>query len=154
MPRYIQPVDLAPFATIDPAKAMMMIDDCEAMATLAAPCLATLADTDTPESAAAIKAVRAVLRGALLRWYESGSGAVTQSTVGQVSQTTAPRRSMFWPSELEQLRSICSSAETGKAFAVDTVADTGGHSLLCSRNFGGPCSCGFDIAGEPIYEVD
>jgi len=147
MGRFINQEDLAPFADIDALKAQMMIDDAEAMAVLAAPGLATIGDE-------AIPSVRAVLRGALIRWHEAGSGALSQAQTDAVTQAFAPRRSMFWPSEVDQLRSICASTEAGKAFSVDTAPPLGGHSVICSVYFGGACSCGADIAYEPIYEVD
>jgi hypothetical protein len=140
--RFITPEDLAPFAEITPERSAAMISD-------VAPRIATFA-SDSPY----IASVRAVLRGAILRWHESGSGAITQTAVGQVSQTIAPRRSMFWPSEIEQLRSIGDSADSGKAFSVDTAPSLGSHSPICSVYFGAACSCGYDIAGEPIYEVE
>jgi len=146
---FITPEDLAPFAIIESVKAAAMIADAEAMAVLAAPRLATL-ESDSPH----IASVRAVLRGAILRWHESGSGAITQEAVGQMSQSIAPRRSMFWPSEIEQLRSIGDSEDSGKAFSVDTAPSLGSHSPICSVYFGGACSCGYDIALEPIYEVE
>ncbi len=48
------------------------------------------------------------------------------------------------------------SGGTGKAFTVDTApgACGGQHLLWCSLNFGATyCSCGVDIAWEPIYEL-
>ena len=146
---FITPEDLAPFAEIESVKAEAMIADAEAMAVLAAPRLATL-ETGSPH----IASVRAVLRGAILRWHESGSGAITQTAVGQMSQSIAPRRSMFWPSEIEYLRSIGGPEDSGKAFAVDTAPSLGSHSPICSLYWGGACSCGYDIALEPIYEVE
>lgn len=45
-----------------------------------------------------------------------------------------------------------SSANTG-AFAVDVVGSRSLHLPWCSLNFGASyCSCGVDIAGEPIFE--
>ena len=121
---FITPADLEPFATIDPAKAAAMIEDAEAMAVLAAPCLSTLDDP------AKVAAVKAILRGAIVRWHEAGSGAVTQQSSGPFSQsvdTTKTRRGMFWPSEIVQLRDLCgSSGGSGRAFEVDTMpADAG-----------------------------
>jgi hypothetical protein len=147
--RFITPQDLAPFADIEPVKAAAMIADAETMAVLVAPRLDTL-EADSPH----IASVRAVLRGAILRWHESGSGAITQTAVGQISQTIAPRRSIFWPSEIEQLRSIGDDTDTDKAFAVDTAPSLWSHSPICSVYFGAACSCGYDIALEPIYEVE
>ena len=106
---FLTPEDLAAFATIDSAKAEQMIEDAEAMALLAAPCLS---ETDFLSSEQRIAAVRAILRGAILRWNDAGSGAVTQQTAGPFSQsldTRTERRPMFWPSEIAQLRDLCSA---------------------------------------------
>lgn len=101
--------DLAPFATIDTAKAQAMIDDAEAMAVLAAPCITALDFTNGA-------AVKAILRGAVLRWNDAGSGALQAKTSGPFSETydnRQERRGMFWPSEIVQLQSLCAGAEGG-----------------------------------------
>ena len=121
---YLTPADLAPFADIDAAKAAAMIEDAEAAATLAAPCIT---DPLFLEDDALTAGVRSILRGAILRWEESGSGAVTQQGAGPFQQsvdTRQVRRGMFWPSELSQLRELCSrfnNAGDRKAFAIDTA---------------------------------
>jgi hypothetical protein len=164
---FITPADLAPFATIDAAKAAAMIADAESMAILAAPCLPGLTtppEGETPEAEvlrlAKLAAVKAILRGAILRWEDAGSGAVqtSQEQTGPfgVQQTIAPqaRKSMFWPSEIESLQGICASGEKGKAYSLDTApGGCSGHLPWCSLMFGATyCSCGVDIAGEPIFE--
>lgn len=152
---FIELADLAPFAEIDSVKAMAMIDDATATAVLAAPCLAD--DDLTPQQ---IAAVRAVLRGAILRWNDAGSGAVTQQSAGPFAQTLdtrTQRKSMFWPAEIEQLQNICKGTtdDTG-AFSIDTVAcGTVIHADICSINFGADyCSCGAVLTGLfPLYET-
>jgi len=163
---FITPADLVPFATIDAAKAAAMIADAESMAILAAPCLpglTTAPEGETPEAEALrlakLAAVKAILRGAILRWEDAGSGA-TQTTQEQLgpfgaqATFTPTRKSMFWPSEIEQLQGICSSGEKGKAFTLDTApTDVGVHLPWCALMFGATyCSCGVDIAGAPIFE--
>lgn len=130
------------------------ITDAEAMALLAAPCLS--GDLDNRQTAA----VRAVLRQALMRWKEVGSGAVTQQQVGPFGQsvdTSSVRRGMFWPSELDQLRAICNGtggATSGTATTVSSTYALSLHLPWCSLNLGALyCSCGVDIAGEPIFEA-
>lgn len=167
---FISAPDLAPFAIIPEAKVTEMIADAEAMAILAAPCLVDLPtepEDETPEAAAIraakLAAVKAILRGAILRWHEAGNGATQgeQQTAGPfgVQRTFVPasRRAMFWPSELEQLQGICGSDEQGDAFALDTAPTSGYaglHAPWCSWHFGALyCSCGVDIAGYPIFEV-
>lgn len=164
---FITKEDLEPFAVIAAVKADAMIADAESMAILAAPCLPgmlTAPEDETPEAEATrlakLAAVKAILRGALLRWNDVGSGAVQaeQVTTGpfgiQQTVTPAARRSMFWPSEIEQLQGICSSGEKGKAYSIDTApSDIGAHLPWCALVLGATyCSCGVDIAGEPIFE--
>lgn len=145
---YIDPTDLTPFADIDPVKAAAMIDDAVAQAILVAPCLATEADLDANQ----VAAVKAVLRGAILRWNDSGSGAFTQQQAGpfQVTHDTRQaRRSLFWPSEIDQLQAVCTAVNGGTsgAFSIDTAP--GGcvtHADTCSINFGATyCSCGASL---------
>lgn len=123
VPVLIASADLAPFATIDGAKATAMIVDAIAMATLAAPCLA---DT-TKLTPVQLAATKAVLRSAILRWNDAGSGAIQTSTMGPFNMavdTKQPRRQMFWPSEITDLQKICRDDTTsdGGAFSIDTAA--------------------------------
>ena len=126
MAEFLIVADLQKFnAGIDPVKAQEMIDDATALAVLAAPCID---DPETPLTTAKLNAVRAILRGAILRWEDAGSGAVSQQTAGpfgQMIDTRQPRRNMFWPSEITDLQKLC-SAGTGGAFQIDTLpADAG-----------------------------
>ena len=44
--------------------------------------------------------------------------------------------------------------KTRKAFAIDTLGACSVHAPWCSLNFAATfCSCGVDIAGEPIFEL-
>lgn len=146
----LAPEDLAPFADIDEAKALVMIEDAVAMAARVAPCIA---DDDFEHEAAA----KAVIRGAILRWNEAGQGALTQQGAGPFQQsidTRTARRGMFWPSEISDLQSMCRQDREG-AFSVDTApAGRGVHADACSLNLGATyCSCMADIAGFPLYGV-
>lgn len=130
--------DLTPFATIDAEEAEAMVADAVALATLAAPCLG--GDDLTPLQVAQAKAV---LRSAVLRWHESGSGATSQEVAGPFQQTITPlaRKSLFFPTEIDALRNICKSATSGGAFSVDTsAAAMRFHSTLS----GGDSTCSFD----------
>ena len=114
----LTPADLAPFGTIDTVKAQTMIDDALALATLLAPCLA---DPDLDQGKA--DAARAIIRGAVLRWNDTGTGAVQAQSAGPFAltlDTRQPRKTMYWPSEIEQLQAICKGPTSG-AFAIDTV---------------------------------
>lgn len=154
---FITTDDLAPFADISPERAAALIEDAEAKAALAAPCLVDDEIELTDHQRAAVKAI---LRGAILRWHEAGSGAMQQETLGAASftyDTRQQRRALFWPSEIEDLQRVCNSASgrsTG-AFSLDT---TGGtcvtHADVCSINLGATyCSCGASLAGYPLWET-
>lgn len=109
MGTFLNVSDLAPFATIETAKANAMIDDAEAMALLAAPCIAAVGFVHAT-------AVRAILRGAVLRWNDSGSGALQAQQAGPFGQTLdtrQERRGMFWPSEIVSLQSLCADSQGG-----------------------------------------
>jgi hypothetical protein len=109
MGTYLTVEDLAPFVTIEATKAEAMIDDAEAMALLAAPCIAAVGFAYTA-------AVKAILRGAVIRWNDSGSGAVQSQTAGPFGQTLdtrQERRGMFWPSEIVALQSLCADSQGG-----------------------------------------
>lgn len=144
----LTPDDLAPFATIQADKAQAMIDDATATALRVAPCIATTTDPDV------LAAAKAILRSAVLRWNDAGSGEVTQQTSGAFTTTYVQqaRKSLFWPSEIDDLRNLCSGGDDA-AFAIDTApAADSWHELWCSTTFGAYCSCGADLAGRPLYE--
>lgn len=150
---FLTNADLAPFATISDDKADAMIADAEAMAVLVAPCLTATEFGSDPVN---VNAVKAILRGAILRWNDAGSGAVVQQSAGPFSQTVDQskiRKGMFYPSEIVQLQNLC--GDTGRsAYSVDTVGTASQHSIGCSLRFGATfCSCGADIAGYPLYGV-
>ena len=136
---YIEYEDLTPFADIDETKAEAMIADAVAQAILVAPCLAHDVDLGPDDSDAELDehqraAVKSILRGAILRWNDSGSGAFTQQQAGPFGvtvDTRQQRRSRFWPSEIEQLEKICAAVGGGEsgAFSIDT-APTVDESLL------------------------
>lgn len=109
MGTFLGPTDLENFATIPEGKAEDMIEDAEAMAVLVAPCI-------TAEGFSYTAAVKAILRGAILRWNDGGSGALTQQGAGPFSQsfdTRQERKAMFWPSEIKQLQNLCAGLGGG-----------------------------------------
>jgi len=121
MPVFLTPEDLAPFAVIAEDKAEAMIADATAQAVIVAPCLKEATD------AVVLAAVKAVLRAAVLRWQEAGSGALVtkQRTAGPFSEQDTydnrPRRAgLFWPDEIETLQGLCDS-DSRKAFHIDTL---------------------------------
>jgi hypothetical protein len=110
----ITPADLDPFADIDSAKAQAMIDDALGMATMVAPCI-------LEDSFAFPDAAKAVIRGAILRWNDAGTGAITTRQAGpyqQVIDSNTRRNNLFWPSEITQLRGMCAS-NSRTAYVVD-----------------------------------
>lgn len=111
------PSDLDAFANIDPVKASAMIEDAMALAARVAPCILTA-------EFAYAAAAKAILRGAILRWNEAGTGATVQQSAGPFAQsidTKQQRRGMFWPQEIEQLQDLCKGVETEGAFSIDTA---------------------------------
>ena len=157
---FLTPADLAPFADIDEAKASAMIEDVEARAAQAAPCITEAGFlADEPRAAA----VRSILRQAVLRWNDAGTGVFTQLGAGPYqasSDNRQERKPLLWPSEISDLRDICS------AYSGDTVSDrafsvrptrAGGdpHQPWCAIHFrAGYCSCGPDLTDYqyPLYE--
>ena len=130
----LTPQDLAAFAQIEEGKALSMIADAEALAALAAPCIT---DPEFRENEALMDALKAILRRAILRWNDAGTGATVQIGTGPFNQTTAQGtntpKTLFWPSEIEQLRDLCASfsnvADADAAFMVDMRPDPPASSL-------------------------
>lgn len=156
---YLTPDDLAPFAEIDEAKARAMIADAEATAATVAPCIT---EDEFINNAVREAYVKSVIRGAVLRWHESGTGAFQQQTAGPFTvgmDTRQQRRGMFFPSEIEQLQDACKRfrGQTSQAFSVDTAPrrmPLGVHRDICDLAFGGDdCSCGAVLTlDEPLFE--
>lgn len=108
--------DLQPFAAgLDEAKAEAMIADAIALAVRIAPCLAE-------EGFEHVGAAKAIMRGAVLRWLDSGSGTQPALIAGPfgVTPQAQPRRSLFYPSEIAQLQELCGGGR-GQAFTIDTT---------------------------------
>lgn len=153
MPVIITPADLEPFADIDEDKAQAMIDDALALAARVAPCILL-------DDFAHVSAAKAILRAAILRWNDAGSGAVTQQVAGPFQQTIdarQQRRTMFWPAEIADLQALCSTGSTtAVAFSIDTVPEHRlQHAQICAVRFGADyCSCGAVLTGRvPLYEL-
>lgn len=132
MATLLQPGDLTAFVDIDPAKALAMIEDIEAVATLAAPCIA---EDDFRADDAYRGAAKAILRQAVLRRNEAGTGAVTQAGAGPFQQTIDnrnPVRGLLWPSEIAQLRDLCAQyrgEDQDQAFTVSMIPERDTDSL-------------------------
>lgn len=139
-----------------------MVDGANAKASRVAPCLTWdgAEDSETPApSDDQLAEAKLILIGAVRRWVESSSGALQSQTAGPFAQTIDTRQRTgynLWPSEIEQLQAICRTDGRPKsAFSVDTAPSlSGAHVPWCAINFGATyCSCGVDVAGEPIYEL-
>lgn len=116
----IEITDLAAFADIEASQATAMIADAVALAVLVAPCLGDEGGLTDHQKAAA----KAILRGAILRWNDTGTGAFQSQAAGPYTvqmDTRQQRRAMFWPSEIEQLQEVCSGGVNGGAFTIDTA---------------------------------
>jgi hypothetical protein len=138
-----------------------MVDGANAKASRVAPCLTW---TGTPveqpaPSADQLSEARLVLIGAISRWAQDGSGALQQQQAGPFGMTVDTRQRTgynLWPSEITDLQAICKTAgaEGRQAFSIDTAPACSDHLPWCSLMMGATyCSCGVDIAGEPIYEL-
>lgn len=160
--------DLTPFVPdMERIKGQAMIEDALALAARVAPCVPTDAFTedgvDDPVGAGAarVAAAKAIIRGAVLRWHEAGTGAFQSKTTGPFGETydtRQTRRGMFWPSEIEMLQELCAAASANSgAFTVDTLGlNELNHSDICALYFGGLyCSCGAVLTNGlyPLYEV-
>ena len=136
----------------------VMVAGANAKAARVAPCLVSTTPAPTADQTAE---ARVVLLGAVKRWADAGAGALSAQTAGPFSQTFDTRQRTgfnLWPSEIADLQAICSTAAPAKreAFSFDTAPSAGlsAHLPWCNLAFGATyCSCGVDIAGEPIFEL-
>ena len=137
----------------------VMVAGANAKAARVAPCLVSTNPAPTDDQ---IAEARLVLLGAVKRWADAGAGALSAQTAGPFSQTFDTRQRTgfnLWPSEITDLQAICSTEAPAKreAFSFDTAPSAGlsAHLPWCNLAFGATyCSCGVDIAGVPIFELD
>lgn len=138
-----------------------MVDGANAKASRVAPCLGWNGSIDgqPAPSTETVNEARLILIGAVKRWAEAGSGSVQATTSGPFGMTVDTRQRggfNLWPSEITDLQALCRAGSVGRqAFSIDTVPSGARavHADVCSIYFGGRCSCGADIAGEPLYEL-
>lgn len=110
----IAPEDLSPFIEIDALKAWAMIEDAMALAARVAPCIVE-DDFAYPEAA------KAIIRGAILRWHETGTASLNVDA-GSFGATYQQRQGMFWPAEIAQLSALCGGGgASGRAYMVDMM---------------------------------
>lgn len=116
--------DLQKFdATLDQAQADDMIATAWARAGQAAPCLKDAGD-DTLD-AEDLEIVKDVLRSAILRWVERGSGAVVSRSAGEYGETLAridDSGNLFRPGEIRDLKQVCGNLrKRGRASTISTL---------------------------------
>lgn len=144
------PADLQTNELVD-----LMVAGANAKASRVAPCLV---DEETAPTDDQIAEAKLVLVGAVKRWADAGSGALQSEVTGPFAYTVDTRQRTgfnLWPSEIEQLQDICTSGTdtSSGAFSI-TPTCRSAHLPWCSLAFGAAyCSCGVDIAGEPIFEL-
>lgn len=102
--------------------------------------------------------VKDILRSAVLRWNDSGSGAVTSRTAGDYSENFAHSGGgLFRPGEIADLRSLCGARAGQKASTILTSPSYDPfveHAAWCSVSFGGTfCDCGAELSfnGLPLW---
>lgn len=92
-----------------------------ARAQQAAPCLRE----DAPDlDSADVEIIKDVLRSAILRWDERGSGAVAQRTAGEYGETfrASDSSTLFRPNEIRDLQSVCGNVrKRGRASTISTI---------------------------------
>lgn len=134
----------------------LMVDGANARAARVAPCLVS---TDPAPTDDQLNEARLILVGAVKRWAETGAGSFTSQTAGPFGvQVDTRQRTGFalWPSEINGLQDICSTADTSAtAFSFTPGGSSANHMPWCALALGALyCSCGADLtAGEyPLYE--
>lgn len=121
--------DLQKFdAALDEAQADDMIATAWARAGQAAPCLRDAHD-DTLD-AEDLEIVKDVLRSAILRWVERGSGAVVSRNAGEYGETLAridDSGNLFRPGEIRDLKEVCGNVrKRGRASTIATLPTSAG----------------------------
>ena len=139
-----------------------MVAGANARASRVAPCLTwDGTETDQPAPTAdQLAEAKLVLLGAVKRWAEAGSGAVSQQTAGPFGMQVDTRQRTgynLWPSEIEALQDICASGTdtSSGAFSIIPSGGSSAHMPWCAINLGAAyCSCGADLTNYeyPLYE--
>lgn len=158
MSLYLQPADVTPFTDVDTARIDILIEDAEVFATLAAPPLADPAPLTETQRAQ----VKTILRRAVIREADAGTGAKTQEVAGPYSYTVDTRKandvSFLTEEEEDALRGVVGIVKSTQAFNTDVTPAPGysDHLPWCDLMFGGlVCTCGVALTGYyPLYEMD
>lgn len=110
-----------PLPSLNPLDAQQYINDALARAAIVAPCI-----NDADLSEAKIAGFKAIIRAAIVRRVEGGSGAVTTQGVGPYSFVTDTRRTsggMFQPVEIKDLQTLCRAPTDARAHTLDTTPE-------------------------------
>ena len=107
-----------------------------------------------------VETVKGLLRSVVLRWYDTGSGAVSQRSAGDYAESYAAGGGGLWrPEEIRDLQRLCSTnSGSQRAFTVDLGVGsevTVHHALWCTMTFGGTlCDCGAELSrdGYPLWQ--
>lgn len=118
---YLQPADVTPLVEVDPDRLVILIEDAETFATMAAPPLAA-PDALTEQQRAQVKTI---LRRAVVRESDSGTGAKVQEAAGPYSYTVDTRStrtvSFLTDEEEDALRSLVGLGRSNTAFNTDVT---------------------------------
>lgn len=151
----LTPEDLLKFSDdLDSDAAADMIRTAWARALRLAPCLKE-PDFEDPEG---LEVLKDVLRTAILRWHDRGSGAVVQRTAGEYGETLrSDGGALFLPQEIRDLQSLCKDyRKRGRASTLSTLPSSGGgsqHADWCAWNFAANpnfCDCGALLSGDGL----
>lgn len=163
-----EPLDV-PEAPVTPQQIMVFDDEMEegaaqemiitvwARVLKVAPCLRVSQDEPSPlDDPVNLQIVKDVVRGAVLRWADRGSGALKFQSSGDFSQTLADVGALLRPNEIRELEEMCGEFTRQQRAATISTATYNNeivHAPWCSVNFaagalnpqpGAPvfCNCG------------
>lgn len=153
MGQYLQPEDVFPFVEVDLARLVILIEDAEVFATMVVPTLTEPSSISADQR----RQVKTILRRAVIREADAGTGSKVQESAGPYSYTVDTRSlrgaSFLTEDEEETLRTICGVGRSNQVFSVDVTPTLTEHLPWCDLMFGGvTCTCGASLAGYPIYE--
>ena len=118
----IDPADLAVFdPDIEEERAEAMIATVWARARTVAPCLAS---DDVELSPDQFEVVKGIVRDAVLRWSDVGTGVTKSRTAGDYAESYdagAGRSGLFRPDEIHELQNVCRAVRrpTQRAYSID-----------------------------------
>lgn len=157
----LSPTDLQLFdESISEDVATAMIASVWARACKLAPCLRDK-DWEDEANAEDMEIVKDVLRRVALRWFDTGSGAVTERQASDFSESLTSEYSggRFRPDEINDLVDVCATGSRQAATTIATWLSTAGtiqHADWCSINFENNtdvptlCDCGAEISGTGL----